>query len=255
MSAPKISVITPCYNAEHYLKQMINSVISQTYVKWELIIVDDYSNDNSVKIIKEFTRSDTRIKLLKLKKRSGAAFARNIAIKVAKGRYLTFLDADDYWDNNFLKYSKKSIKGHSIIYSELNFVNSDGKFIRRMKIVPKVNYNGILKGTPISCISVFIDLEKIGKKFFPLNCHREDLAYWLLLLKTCHEAYGFRFCEANYRYRVGSSSNKIQMAIKTWQDYRNQHNISFLRSIYFFSYYGFNSFKKFFLFYLIKLFK
>ena len=255
MIEPKISIITPCYNAENYLKQMIKSVISQTYVKWELIIVDDCSNDNSVKIIKKFMRLDTRIKLLKSKKRSGAAFARNIAIKVAKGRYLTFLDADDYWCNNFLKYSTESIKNYSFIYSDYNCVNKSGEFLFRFNTISKVNGDGVLKGTPISCLTAFIDLKKLGKKFFPLNIYREDIAYWLLLLKDCNYAHGFSFCEANYRYQVGSSSNKFRMAFRTWHDYRNKHNLSYLKSLYFFYHYILSSSGKFFYFLLAKIFK
>ena len=250
-----ISIITPCYNVQNYLEKMINSVISQSYKNWELLIVDDCSSDNSIEIIKRFIIQDSRIKLLRLKNRSGPAFARNKAIHVADGRYLTFIDADDYWDNNFLKYSVKSIKNYSFIYSDYNLVDKHGKFLFKLNTIPKVNYDGVLKGTPISCLTAFIDLKKLGKKFFPLNVYREDIAYWLLLLKDCNYAYGFSFCEANYRYQVGSSSNKIKMVFQTWHDYRNKHDLSFLKSVYFFYYYIFSSSSKFFYIFLSKNFE
>jgi teichuronic acid biosynthesis glycosyltransferase TuaG len=253
MKLTLVSIITPCLNAQKYLDKMISSVISQTYKNWELIIVDDFSNDDSVKIVKKFLNQCPRIKLLRLSKRSGTASARNEGINFAEGRYLTFLDADDYWGDNFLKYSVKNINNNSFIYSDLNFVDEAGKFIDKISSIPKVNYNGILKGTPISCLTAFIDLKKIGKKLFPVNTYREDIAYWLLLLKDCKEARGFSFCEANYRYRKDSSSaNKFKMAFQTWQDYRNQYNLSFIKALYFFSFYAFNGFKKFSLFYFVK---
>lgn len=256
MKKSNISIVTPCLNAQNYLEKMINSVISQTYKDWELIIVDDYSNDNSVRIVNKFISQDSRIKLITLNYRSGPATARNKGINFAEGRYLTFLDADDYWGVNFLKYSLENIKNHTFIYSDYDRVNEVGEFINKVRTVPAVNYNGILKGTPISCLTAFIDIKKYGKKFFPLNVNREDIGYWLLLLKDCKIAYGFNFCEAYYRYRKDSSSvNKIKMAFQTWQDYRNQYNLSFLKSFYFFSHYALNGSLKFFYFNFLKIFK
>ena len=67
MNNSTISIITPCFNSEKYLEKMINSVICQSYKSWELIIVDDYSTDNSINIINKYLNLDTRIKLIKLK--------------------------------------------------------------------------------------------------------------------------------------------------------------------------------------------
>ena len=84
MKKPSISIITPCYNSQNYLNEMICSVLSQTYTNWELIIVDDHSSDNSTKIIEKFIKEDSRIKLIKLNKNKGPAHARNKAISIAK---------------------------------------------------------------------------------------------------------------------------------------------------------------------------
>ena len=250
-----ISIITPCFNSQKYLVEMINSVINQSYINWELLIVDDFSTDNSVKIIKKYINQDIRIKLIELKNRSGPAFVRNEGIKLAKGRYITFLDADDYWGKNFLKYSLDKIKNHTFVYSNYYRVNQDGKIIDQIKSVPKVDRNKILRGTPISCLTAFIDVNKIGKKFFPLNTFREDISFWTLILKDCNFAYGFNFCEAFYRnHKNSSSSNKLKMAIMTWKDYRNYHGLPFLKSLYFFSHYALNGIFKFLLFKVLYLF-
>ena len=250
-----VSIITPCFNSQKYLDVMINSVINQSYENWELIIIDDFSTDNSINIINKYLSQYDRIKLIKSNNRSGPAFARNEGIKLAKGGYITFLDADDYWGKNFLKYSLDSIKNHTFIYSNYNRVNQDGKFIDKIKIVPKVDRNKILKGTPISCLTAFIDVNKIGKKFFPLNTFREDISFWTLILKDCNFAYGFNFCEAFYRnHKNSSSSNKLKMAIMTWKDYRNNHGLPLLKSLYFFSHYALNGIFKFLLFKVLYLF-
>ena len=92
-----VSIVVPVYNAEKFLKDTIQTVLEQTYPNWELLLVDDCSNDNSVDIIKEYVKDDKRIRLLKNEKNSGAALTRNHGIKEAKGTYLCFLDADDLW--------------------------------------------------------------------------------------------------------------------------------------------------------------
>ena len=127
-----VSIITPCFNSQKYLEVMMNSVINQSYENWELIIIDDFSTDNSINIINKYLNQYNRIKLIKLNNRSGPAYARNEGIKLAKGRYITFLDADDFWGRNFLKYSLDSIKNHAFIYSHYNRINESGKLIYKI---------------------------------------------------------------------------------------------------------------------------
>lgn len=246
MTKPSISIITPCYNSENYLDEMISSVIAQTYKDWELIIVDDCSEDKSTLIIDRFLIKENRIKLIKLETRMGPALARNKAIEVAKGRYITFLDSDDYWDINFLQYSIKKAKYYPFVYSKYNRVGEKGDYIDTIPVVKKVNLDRILKGTPISCLSAFIDTSKFGKKYFSTKVLREDLGYWVHLLEDFKYAYGFNFCEANYRiHNTSSSKNKIKMSILTWYDYRNNYNLSFLKSIYYFLHYAYRGNLKF----------
>ncbi len=100
-SAYKFSVVIPVYNRENVLGQAIKSVINQTFDNFELIIVDDCSTDNSVRIVKEF--NDKRIKIYQLDKNYGAAMARNYGVGKAQGEYISFLDSDDYFENDFLE--------------------------------------------------------------------------------------------------------------------------------------------------------
>ncbi|MES2762467.1 MAG: glycosyltransferase family A protein [Bacteroidota bacterium] len=92
---PLISIITPSYNKRKYIKETIDSVVSQTYVNWELIIIDDGSTDGTLDIILDSKKTDERIKLLINDENRGANYSRNIGIKEAKGIYIVFLDADD----------------------------------------------------------------------------------------------------------------------------------------------------------------
>lgn len=96
-----VSIITPCYNGERYVSQTIESVLAQTYTKWEMLIVDDGSKDNSARIIKDYCKKDSRIKLIQ-QPNGGSANARNHGIREAKGQYIALLDSDDLWEKNFL---------------------------------------------------------------------------------------------------------------------------------------------------------
>ena len=93
-----VSIITPCYNSEKYIEDCVNSVIAQSYNKWEMIIVDDCSSDASVEKIMLLSDIDSRIRIIKLEENHGAAVARNIALEDANGSFIAFLDADDFWE-------------------------------------------------------------------------------------------------------------------------------------------------------------
>ncbi|WP_143531441.1 glycosyltransferase family 2 protein, partial [Rodentibacter trehalosifermentans] len=96
-----ISIIMPAYNAEKYISKAIKSVLSQSYENWELLVIDDNSNDNTVNVVKAYLH-DRRIKLFINMKNKGAAETRNTGLDNAIGKYICFLDADDYWDKDKL---------------------------------------------------------------------------------------------------------------------------------------------------------
>lgn len=98
----KVSVIIPVYNAEKALKICIDSIINQSYKNFEVILVDDGSTDNSGNICDFYEKSDNRIRTIH-KKNGGVSSARNVAIKESNGKYISFVDSDDYVDENFLQ--------------------------------------------------------------------------------------------------------------------------------------------------------
>tara|TARA_B100001287_G_scaffold144355_1_gene121384 strand:+ start:15914 stop:16873 length:960 start_codon:yes stop_codon:yes gene_type:complete len=110
-----ISIIIPNYNKSEYLVDTINSVKSQTYQNWECIIVDDFSNDNSVEIIVNEIKNDDRFTLLKNKSNKGGGFTRNLGIKKSSGEYILFLDSDDFLSNNCFENRISFLKNKSNI--------------------------------------------------------------------------------------------------------------------------------------------
>ena len=153
-----VSIITPAYNAEKYIKDTIESVIAQTYVNWELIIVDDASKDNTVNIIKIYQKKDRRIKLIPLNENQGVANARNIAIQNAKGIYIAFLDADDIWEKDKLKKQIQILKNTNadITYTAYKMIDETGKTIKRRSVKKEILLNDLLKENSIIFSSVLL---------------------------------------------------------------------------------------------------
>ncbi len=231
-----VSIITPSYNSSKFIENTIKSVFKQTYKEWEMIIIDDASSDNSNKIVKKYTQKDSRIRLITLKQNKGTAFARNVAIKEAKGRYIAFLDADDVWD---LKKLEKQIKfmednNYQFTYSGYKLINEHNVNLRRTVNPPsKLSYIELLKTNHIGCLTVIYDSE-VGKINIPLIKISDDYGLWLDLLKKVNYAYCFPEALATYRLRKHSlSSNKLNLLKGNYKIFREYERLSLFKSLYY----------------------
>ena len=159
-----ISIIMNCHNGEKFLEQSIKSIISQSYKKWELIFWDNCSTDNSKKILKKI--KDKRIKYFKSKKYSTLYKARNIAIKKAKGKYIAFLDTDDWWHKTKLeeqiKFLKKNKKYQIICTNFYLYFQNINKFKKCYSSLP----SGLITQKLLNNYSVGISTVLLEKKFF-----------------------------------------------------------------------------------------
>ena len=134
-----------CHNGEKFLNESLRSIIFQSYKNWELIFFDNNSEDNSKKIVKSF--KDKRIKFFSSKKKLNLYYARNLAIKKTKGKFISFLDVDDLWNKNKLKLQLNFLeknKEFKIIYSNYTIFNEVAK-------KKYVKYNRILNSGFITC--------------------------------------------------------------------------------------------------------
>ena len=110
-----VSVIMPSYNAEALIAKSIQSVIDQSFTKWELIVIDDCSKDSTRKVVQSFVEKDSRIKLISLEKNNGAPAApRNIGVRNSSGMWIAFLDADDIWHPQKLKLQMDALQVHKV---------------------------------------------------------------------------------------------------------------------------------------------
>jgi len=244
-----ISIITPSYNSKPFIKMCIDSVLAQTYKNWEMIIVDDVSQDNSNEIIKEYIKNDSRIQLIKLDVNSGAAIARNRAIKEAKGRYIAFLDSDDYWHEEKLAKQLEFMHAKQIALSFTSYYRVDedtGEVIDQQKSVEKVEYKMLLRQNIMGCLTVMYDTQVLGKVYMPEILRRQDYALWLKILKQIPFACGVPDVLAYYRVRNSSiSSNKIIASKYHWKVLREIEKLSLAKAIYYFGWYTYKSILKY----------
>lgn len=236
MSKPLVSIVTPCFNCSPFIKETIDSIISQTYQNWELIITDDCSNDNSFEVIEQFIKRDNRIKHFKLETNSGAGVARNKSIHFAQGQYIAFCDSDDQWKPQKLeKQIQFMLKNdYGLTYTSYDVISEEGKSISRVLAKPRVNYAIMLRNNYIGCLTAIYDANKLGKMYMPEIRKRQDWALWLGILKRVDWAYGIEDTLAIYRDRSNSiSSSKLEMMKYNWRIYHQVEKYSALKSAFF----------------------
>jgi glycosyltransferase involved in cell wall biosynthesis len=244
-----VSVITPCYNSAKYIAQTIESVLTQSYQNWEMIIIDDCSVDDSVKIISVYQEKDDRINLYKTKACSGSPMEpRNMGIEKASGQYIAFLDSDDVWlpnklENQIKLFNEKNI---GIIFSNYEKISEKGNRNNRIiRAPPVVTYNELLKSNCIGCLTVVYDASKIGKVYFD-KFHHEDYVLWLTILHSGYIAKNTNTVEALYRVNKKSiSANKFIVLSWQWKIYRNFLKLSLFQSVFYFCFYIIKSFTKY----------
>lgn len=249
---PKISIITPIYNSESFIGHTIESVLAQTYKNWEMLIVDDCSNDRSIEIIRDYQKVDRRIKLFYLNQNSGPGIARNKAIREAEGDIIAFLDSNDIWTPNKLEYHIQFMTEHNASFSHTSygFIDETGNVINKTFHVSKrpIAYNDLLKRTEISCLTAMYDVKKLGKMYMPNLRHSEDYGLWLSILKTGVKSIPLDKELAFYRQVKGSlTNNKRKVLKKHWMFLYKHEKIGLFKSLYYFFRWGLNGVKKYYI--------
>ena len=250
ISNPLISIITPVYNSSQFLAETINSVLDQSYNNWEHILVNDFSTDDSMEIILSFMKLDKRIKLGFHDQNLGVAEARNLGTKLAKGNLIAFLDSDDKWEKDKLEVQVGFMleKKCNLSHTAYRKININGDIVANFIPVSKsIDYYKLLTHNEIGLLTSMYNVDMLGKKYFTKMGH-EDYSFWLQILKNKECSLGINIVLASYRIHSNSlSHNKIRAAQFTWNIYRKSQNLSFFKSIYYFSFYMIKATRKFFI--------
>ena len=216
----RVSIIIPVYNVKHLIDETINSVFSQSYKNWELILVDDLSTDGCYEYLKNEYSKYSQIIVIQNEFNSGAGYTRNKGLNIATGRYIAFLDSDDIWAEDKLKEQITFMQEMNapISHTSYVFINELGEnrkgYSKASECVDLVHN---LKYTEIGTSTAVIDRKLVGSDFqFSRIRARQDLMLWLELLGRGHHSFGINKPLVKYRIRDGQvSGNKIEMLVKT----------------------------------------
>lgn len=212
-----VSIITPNYNCARFIAQTIESVVSQTYSQWEMLIVDDCSTDNSVQIAEQYAAKDKRITVIRNEKNSGAAVSRNKALEIAQGEFIAFLDSDDLWMPDKLEKQIAFMRENNCDFSftEYEHIDEENNRLHQIANVTKhLSYNKMLMHCWPGCLTVMYNQNVVGKVYAEDIKKNNDHALFLRVLKKCHNAMGMKALLAKYRIRKGSISSKKSAIIK-----------------------------------------
>lgn len=214
-----VSIIMPSYNCGKYIQESLESVFSQTYQNWELIIVDDCSTDNTTEIVNNLIPVDERIQFYQNASNSGAAISRNKALRQAKGRWIAFLDSDDIWEPEKLEKQVRFMEQNGYAFSYTCYQEIDensnltGVIIRGPKRITK---KGMYCFCWPGCLTVIYDREIVGDICINDIKKNNDYAMWLKVCKKA-ECYFLDECLAKYRRgRVGSVSSHSVVKMIKW---------------------------------------
>lgn len=246
-----VSIITPAYNAERFIGETLDSVLAQTYSRWELLAIDDGSTDRTPDILKKYAEKDSRIIPIR-QENAGSAAARNSGIRRAKGRYIVLLDADDLWEPEFLEKQLKFMaeKNALLVYASFKRINEKGNEILYPFICrARVTYRQMLITNHIQCMTGVYDTAKYGKIYLreELKSMRDDYAYWIDIMKNTQIAYGNPEVLASYRvFSASTTGHKAKLIRSQYQFYRNHLKLGILRSLFNTTYWGIAGLFKFY---------
>jgi teichuronic acid biosynthesis glycosyltransferase TuaG len=247
---PVVSVVTPAFNAERLIGEMVASVRAQTLQDWELLVVDDCSTDDTVEAVQRASAADPRVRLLESRANGGAAASRNVGLAEARGRFIAFLDADDLWDPSKLErqVAFHVTYGAAFTFTGYRVISTTGNVLGHVPVGrERLAYRDMLRGQRVGCLTVMLDRDRlVGPIRFPEEQGPEDFALWLDLLRNGAVAKALPDELASYRVVQGSSSrNKLRAARLAWRVYRRQP-ISWAAAVWYYAHYCVDSVVKHF---------
>lgn len=230
MSGPLISVVVPVHNAAGSLHRGLRSVLGQTLTDFELIVIDDCSTDESGRILRRYSELDKRVRLFSTERNGGPGAARNVGLRNARGRYIAFLDADDFWIRDKLERQIRCFEDDEVILSHTSVVllNRRGDVLGIVNGRRRIILGDMFVGNRIAMSSAMIRRDLTGAEEMPEMRNREDYAYWISLLKQ-NRGYVSRVPEAlcGYVKTPGSlSSNALRNIVDTYRMYVSEVGVS-----------------------------
>lgn len=237
-----VSIVMPLYNSERFVSETLESVFSQSYENWELIVVDDCSSDGSADIVKGYCEKcdGERVRLFKLDVNGGAAKARQAALSHARGSWVAYLDSDDVWAPDKLQRQLEFMRTEraAMCFTGYETIEEDGTHRNIVHVPGSMRYKDFLKQTITCSHTIMFDLSHVPLGLLsevrdvPYD-YPEDLDTWLRVLKTGVVARGIDEPLAKYRRHEGSrSSAKSKAVARTWNQYTRNEGLNTAYSLH-----------------------
>jgi teichuronic acid biosynthesis glycosyltransferase TuaG len=244
-AVPFISVVTPVYNARKFLPRLFESVQSQQGVRVEHILVDDCSTDGSLAFMQDMAKANPLIKVVRLSSNQGPVAARNMGISLATGKYLAFLDADDYWlpQKALVQAQFMAQTGAAMSFTDYRFISEDGQRIgRRLQGPASVGFALHHMTRYLGCLTVMVNRERCTDFLFPAITpayRAEDFLAWSVVISGHGPALRCPHDLARYAVVANSrSSGALRAAKSVWKLYRNVEALPLVRAALYFSVYA-----------------
>ena len=230
-----VSVIMPYYQKKNFIRKSIQSIISQEFKNFEIIIINDELSDESFKVLKKIKSLDKRIKIKNNDINLGAGASRNKGIELSKGKYIAFCDCDDVWNKKKLLHQIKFMKKLNIdfSYTAYNIINKNGIKIGIRQFHDNIDFNKLINSCDIGLSSVILK-KNIFKKFnlyFPNTKTKEDYILWLKLAQRGVKMYGLNIELSSWRKLENSlSSSSMQKIFDGYKVYRKYLKFNVFKS-------------------------
>ena len=228
-----VSIIIPYYKNIKWISKTLNSVYKQTFKNFEVIIVYDNQDKYELNLLKKLIKNKKKINLILNKKNLGAGKSRNKGAKIAKGKYIAFLDSDDVWKKNKLKQQLNFMKKNKLDISHTTYsiINDKNKILSYREASKKSSYSNLLNSCDIGLSTVIIKKKLFLKYKFSSNKTKEDYSLWLKLSRK-NSIYGLDKELSSWRKLDNSlSSNTLQKIFDAFDIYYRQEKFNFITSI------------------------
>ena len=231
-----VSIIVPCFNASNTILETLNSIQKQKMVDFECLIINDFSTDNSERIINKFSKLDSRFKIINLESNRGVSFARNKGLDNSSGRYVSFLDSDDMWHRNFLQSSIDIREGSDLPITHcpyVRFMKKEKTYLGKVIYPPSIiRSDNIGTKNYLPLLTTVLDRKIIGNFKFK-EIRPEDYSLWIELMED-RGFYSKIFPLIGAFYRVSEkqrSNNKIYSIKRIYSMFKNDRKLNSITSI------------------------
>ena len=244
---PLISIIIPYYKKKNYIAQAITSILKQSYKSYELILVYDDPDRSDLEFIKKIIKKIRNKTVIINKSNMGAGRSRNIGISKARGKFISFLDADDIWKKNKLSYQLSFMQKNKIDFSFTSYeiINKNNTIIKSITAKKIIDYNDLIGSCDIGLSTVMIKSDILKKIKFPKIKTKEDYILWLKLSKKNIKMIGINKNLVIWRKLDNSLSSSIFQRVRdAFYVYHIFLKFNFIKSIFCVLTMSFNFFKK-----------